>query len=144
MKTHVRLTAAALILLGVTTACQRTTEGTVAQTTQPGPPITTTTRPPSTGLPGLPGLPIPQFPLPGRNTDVPQVPPPPNALTMTCEEFNGLDEATRLAVIREILEQKNNPLGPDGESIGQILAEAACQFLPSATVSDVLLGGGPP
>ncbi|MCV7223341.1 hypothetical protein [Mycolicibacterium elephantis] len=145
MKTHVRLTAAALILIGVTTACQRTTEGTVAQTTEPGPPITAPTRPPSTGLPGLPGLPsIPQLPLPGRNTDVPQVPPPPNALTMTCKEFNGLDEAKRLAVIREILNQKNNPLGPDGEAIGQILVEAACQFLPSATVNDVLLGGGPP
>ena len=52
--------------------------------------------------------------------------------------------ATRLAVIREILNQKNNPLGPDGETIGQILVEAACQFLPSATVNDVLRGGGPP
>ena len=58
--------------------------------------------------------------------------------------YLGLDEASRLAVIREILKQKNNPLGPDGETIGQILVEAACQFLPSATVNDVLLGGGPP
>jgi hypothetical protein len=147
MKTHVRVTAAALILLGVTTACSRTTEGSVAMTTEPGPPLTAPTRTPSTGLPGLPGLPgipMPDLPLPTRNTDVPEVPPPPNALTMTCEEFNDLDEATRLAVIRAILQQENNPLGPNGEGVGQMLAEAACQFMPEATVNEVLLGSPPP
>lgn len=154
MKTHVRVTrvaGAALILLGVT-ACQQTTEGSVAMTTEPGPPLSKSTRTPPTGMPGLPGLPsIPGLPdiqipgLPGTpRTDVPVVPAPPNALTMTCDEFTGLDEATRLAVIRAILEQENNPLGPDGEAIGQILVEAACQFLPDATVSEVLLGGSPP
>lgn len=62
---------------------------------------------------------------------------------MTCEKFNGLDDATRLAVIKAILSQENNPLGPNGEDIGNMLAEAACQFLPSAKVSDVLLGRPP-
>ena len=75
---------------------------------------------------------------------MPVVPAPPNALTMKCEEFNDLDEATRLAVIREILKQENNPLGPNGETVGQMLVEAACQFLPDATVNEVLLGGSPP
>lgn len=144
MKTHVRLTAAALLLVGVTAACSRTTEGSVAMTTQPGPPITSSTRAPSTEIPGLPGIPIPNLPFPTPGTNVPVVPAPPNALTMTCKEFNDLDEATRLAVIREILKQDNNPLGPNGESIGQMLVEAACQFLPDATVNEVLLGGGPP
>lgn len=151
MKTHLRMTAAALILLGVTTACGRTTEGTVAMTTEPGPPINSPTRTPSTGLPGIPGmpnipipgLPIPSLPIPGRSTNVPTVPAPPNAMTMKCQEFSGLDEATRLAVIREILKQDNNPLGPNGEDIGQMLVEAACQFLPSATVSEVLTGTPP-
>ncbi|HEX2283438.1 MAG TPA: hypothetical protein VHI10_01220 [Mycobacterium sp.] len=143
MKTYVRATAAALILVGVTTACQRTTEGSVAMTTEPGPPLTTT-RSPATTMPGMPGIPIPNLPLPTRNTDVPVVPAPPNALTMTCDEFNGLDEATRVAVIREILKQENNPLGPDGENVGQMLVEAACQFLPDATVNEVLLGSPPP
>ncbi|MDT5019350.1 MAG: hypothetical protein QOD39_5510 [Mycobacterium sp.] len=142
MKTHLRVAAAAVILLGVTTACGRTTEGTVAMTTQPGPPITSTTRTPPSTLPGFPN--IPGLPLPTRDTDVPVVPAPPDALTMKCTEFNDLDEATRLAVIREILKQENNPLGPNGESIGQMLVEAACQFLPEATVNEVLLGGGPP
>ena len=71
------------------------------------------------------------------------VPAPPNAETMTCKEFSVLDEATRLAVIRAILAKKNNPLGPNGESVGQLLAEAACQFLPDATVSEVLMGSPP-
>jgi len=147
MKTHLRMAAGALILLGVATACGRTTEGTVAMTTEPGPPINSPTRTPSSqlpGLPGLPGIPIPQLPLPTRNTDVPEVPAPPNALTMKCGEFTKLDAATKLAVIREILKQENNPLGPDGESIGQMLVEAACAFLPQATVNEVLLGGSPP
>lgn len=147
MKTHVRLTVAALILVGATTACQQTTEGSVAMTTEPGPPLTTSSRAPSTSVPGLPGIPLPDISIPGMpgpNTDVPVVPPPPNALDMTCSEFNGLDEATRLAVIREILKQENNPLGPNGEGIGQMLVEAACQFLPSATVNEVLLGTPPP
>ena len=146
MNTRVRVTAAAaLLLLALTTACERTTPGTVAMTTEPGPPFTSTTRTPTTTVPGLPGIPIPNLPIPGlpRNTDVPVVPAPPNALTMMCSEFNKLDEATRLAVIRAILAQENNPLGPDGESVGQMLAEAACQFLPDATVSEVLMGTPP-
>jgi hypothetical protein len=132
--------SAALILAGLTAGCERTTPGTVAMTTQPGPPITSATRTPTTPVPGLPGIPIPGFP---RNTDVPEVPAPPNALTMTCSEFNKLDEATRLAGLRAILAQENNPLGPNGESVGQVLAEAACQFLPQATVSEVLMGTPP-
>jgi hypothetical protein len=132
-------------VFGATTACQRTTEGTVAQTTEPGPPISSDD--PTTDAPSIPGLPeieIPNLPLPTRNTDVPEVPAPANALDMTCEEYNDLDEATRVAVVREILAQEGNPLGPDGEFVGQILADAACQFLPSATVSEVLMGGSPP
>ena len=39
---------------------------------------------------------------------------------MTCSEFNDLDEATRLAVIRAILAQENNILGPDNEEVAQI------------------------
>ncbi|CAN3131395.1 DUF732 domain-containing protein [Mycobacterium sp. smrl_JER01] len=146
--TRVRFTAATMaglaIVVGLGTACQRTTEGTVAQTTQPGPPLTSapTTTGRAPGIPGIPDIQIPNLPLPTRNTDVPQVPAPANAMTMTCEEFSDLDEPTRVAVVREILSQEGNPLGPDGEFVGQILADAACQFLPSAVVADILLGGG--
>jgi hypothetical protein len=144
VKTHVRVAAAVLVLVGVTTACQRTTEGSVAMTTEPGPPLTSPSGPTSPSIPGLPDIGLPEIPLPTRNTDVPVVPAPPNALSMTCEEYNGLDEPTQVAVIRAILEQDNNPLGPEGEGIGQMLVDAACQFLPSATVNEVLLGKPPP
>ena len=139
------MAGAVLILAATTAGCERTTPGTVAMTTQPGPPITSTTRAPTTTVPGLPGIPMPSIPIPGfpGNTNVPVVPAPPNALTMKCSEFNKLDEATRLAVIRAILAQENNPLGPNGESVGQMLVEAACQFLPQATVSEVLMGTPP-
>jgi hypothetical protein len=146
MRTHVLVVAgAALILAGLTAGCERSTPGTVAMTTEPGPPLTSSTRAPRSTMPGLPGIPLPDLPFPGlpTNTDVPVVPAPPNALTMTCGEFNKLDEATRLAVIRAILAQGNNPLGPNGESVGQMLAEAACQFLPQASVSEVLMGSPP-
>ena len=139
------MAGAALILAGLTAGCERTTPGTVAMTTQPGPPINSPSTKTPTTVPGLPGIPIPDIPIPGfpRNTDVPVVPAPPNALTMTCSDFTKLDEATRMAVIRAILAQENNPLGPNGESVGQMLAEAACQFLPQATVSEVLMGKPP-
>jgi len=145
MRTHALVAGAALILAGLTAGCERTTPGTVAMTTQPGPPITSPSTKTPTTVPGLPGIPIPDIPIPGfpRNTDVPVVPAPPNALTMTCSDFTKLDEATRMAVIRAILAQENNPLGPNGESVGQMLAEAACQFLPQATVSEVLMGKPP-
>ena len=143
-----RVTAAMIGLAAVlgSAACTQTTEGVVAQTTEPGPPLpssddTPTDEPSIPGLPGLPDIEIPNLPLPTRNTDVPEVPAPANSLEMTCDEYNALDEATRVAVVREVLSQEGNPLGPDGEFVGQILADAACQFLPSATVSEVLMGG---
>jgi hypothetical protein len=144
MKTHVRVTAAALIIAGLATGCQRTTEGTVAMTTEPGPPLTSapSTRTPSTGLPGLPNIPIPGIEIPGLpNTDLPEVPAPPNALTMTCSEYNDLDEATQLAVIRAILAQRNNPMGPEEEMVALLMANSMCQFLPDAVVGDMVLGG---
>ena len=146
MKTRVRVTMAALaglaMVLGVT-ACQQTTEGVVAQTTEPGPPLTTEPSAPGRlpTIPGLPEITIPNLPLPTRGSNVPEVPAPPNATSMSCEEYSKLDEPTRVAVVKAILEEGDNPLGANGETVGQLLADAACQFLPSATVSEVLMGG---
>jgi hypothetical protein len=143
MKTHVRVTAAALILLGVTTACQRTTEGSVAMTTEPGPPLTS---PPTASptIPGFPNIPMPDIPIPGLpRTDLPEVPAPPNASSMPCSEYNGLDEATKLAVIRAILAGEDNPPSPESEMVAQIMADAMCQFLPDSTVKEVVSGSPP-
>ena len=141
---------AGLIALGLLTGCGRTTEGTVAQTTEPGPPLTSEPTTRDRGIPGLPQIPglpditIPNFPMPGQESDVPDVPAPPDALTMKCSEFNKLDAATRKAVVNAILEGEDSILGPENVDIARSLAEAVCQFLTDSTVSEVLLGGPVP
>ena len=82
--------------------------------------------------------------MPGQGSDVPDVPAPPDALTMKCSEFNDLDAATKKAVVNAILEQEDSVLGPDNVDIARSLAEAVCQFLTDSTVSEVLLGGPVP
>ena len=81
--------------------------------------------------------------MPG-GTDVPEVPAPPNALTMKCSEYNDLDEATQLAVIRAILEDGGNQQTPESEIVAALMATTMCGFLPSAVVKEVVLGGSPP
>jgi hypothetical protein len=142
-----------MIFVGLATGCSRTTEGAVAQTTEPGPPIDSpSTRTPSAepGFPGIPGLPnipglpqIPGFPTPG-NTNVPEVPAPANALTMKCSEFTKLDEATQRAVIKAILEDSGQGQTPESEMVAALMATTMCGFLPSAVVKEVVLGGSPP
>lgn len=151
MSKHARVTAATLIgltiALGLTTACTRTTDGVVAQTTQPGPPLTSVPGAPGSpqapSIPGLPDFTIPNLPLPTRDTDAPDVPAPANSLTMKCEEFNDLDEDTKRAVVEKIMEENGTPFGSDGSFIEQILADTGCQLMPTATVSDVLSGSLP-
>ncbi len=145
MKTHVRVGAAALIVIGLASGCQRTTEGNVAMTTEPGPDLTsepTATAQPT--IPGLPGIEIPDIPgLPGfGGDDVPDVPPPPNAQTMTCEEYTGLDEATQKAVIRAILTEEG-VTDETAELTAILMAGAMCQFMPDMTVSEVVSGSPP-
>ena len=82
-------------------------------------------------MPGLPDIQIPDIPIPGLpGSDVPDVPAPPNAPTMTCEEFTDLDEATQKAVIRAILAEEGNRRAATAEIDGDDLAGAMCQFLP--------------
>jgi hypothetical protein len=63
---------------------------------------------------------------------------------MTCSEYSDLDEDTQLAVIDAILAQEGSVLGPQNAEIAKTLADAVCQFLPDGTVSEILMGGGPP
>lgn len=148
MKTHVRVTAAALILMGLATGCQQTTEGSVAMTTEPGPPLTTSPTRPSLpslpDLPNLPNIPIPDIQIPGLpNTNLPEVPAPANATTMTCAEYNDLDDATKLAVIRAIVSGDDNPRAAEDEMVALIMADMMCQFMPDSVVNEVVLGGLP-
>jgi hypothetical protein len=145
MKTHVRVGAATLIVIGLATGCQQTTEGSVAMTTEPGPDLTsepTATAEPT--IPGLPGFEIPDIPgLPGLpGSDVPDVPPPPNAQTMKCDEFADLDEATQKAVVRAILTE-DGQTDETAEMTALLMAGAMCQFMPDLTVSEVVSGSPP-
>ncbi len=136
---HLRAAGAALVLLGLITGCTRTTTGEVAMTTEPGAPLSSgpNSRP---NIPLPPGITIPNLPLPTRDPSIPDVPAPANALTMTCGEYNKLDQAKQYAVIRAILTQKGNPLGPNAEELSKPVADALCQFLPGAVVNQLLLG----
>jgi hypothetical protein len=75
---------------------------------------------------------------------VPDVPAPPDALTMKCSDYTQLDEATQKAVVNAILEQEQSILTPDNIDVAKTLADAVCQFLAESTVSEVLLGGPVP
>lgn len=139
------LAGAALILLGVA-GCTQTTEGSVAMTTEPGRPLTsspTTTRAPSSpAIPGLPTIPgLPDIQIPGLpSTDVPEVPAPPNATTMSCSEYTDLDDATKVAVIRAIIANGARPPAPEAELAALLMADALCQFMPDAQVNEVIMG----
>lgn len=127
MSTRLRVAAAALACLGLATACVRTTEGTVAMTTEPGPPLEqreTTARPTTSPTPGVPA--------------------PANAMRMTCDEFTDLDVETRLAVVREILATGESMFGPLGAEFAASMANTICQFMPDTSVYEVLIGSPPP
>jgi hypothetical protein len=138
------LVAGASILLAAgITACERTTPGTVAMTTEPGASLSTsprsTSRPTLPSFPGLPGIPgLPSTPRTSSN-----VPPPSNSLTMKCKEYNGLDADTQLAVVQQIVSQQGSVIGQQNIEIAKTLADAMCQFIPDSTVSQLLLGGPP-
>ncbi|KAA0085498.1 hypothetical protein CIW52_06225 [Mycolicibacterium sp. P9-64] len=143
MRTRVLVAWASIALAAGITACERTTPGTVAMTTEPGASLSTsrtTSRPTMPTLPGIPGIPgLPSTPRTSSN-----VPPPPNSLTMKCEEYNKLDADTQLAVIQKIVSQDGSVIGQQNIEIAKTLADAMCQFIPSSTVNDLLLGGSPP
>jgi hypothetical protein len=144
MRTRVLVAGASILLAAGITACERTTPGTVAMTTEPGASLSTsprsTSRPTLPSFPGLPGIPgLPSTPRTSSN-----VPPPSNSLTMKCKEYNGLDADTQLAVVQQIVSQQGSVIGQQNIEIAKTLADAMCQFVPDSTVSELLLGGSPP
>jgi len=136
MSTYVRAAAAALILVGVLAGCSRTTTGEVAMTTERG--LTTSARTTPQTTPRIPSTRTPSTPrTPNPNA-------PANSLTMSCEEYNDLDEDTQRAVVDEIISQEDSVFDPQVAEVAKTLADAMCQFLPTSKVSDVLFGGSFP
>jgi hypothetical protein len=126
----VRIAATAVMCL-VLTACVKTTGGSVAMTTEPGAPITTSSPTTTTSRPSGTASP---------STTSSEVPAPSNALTITCSEFVKLDENTRLAVVKEILKDENSAFGPLGDEFSETMANTMCEFMPDRTVREILTG----
>ncbi|WP_235849860.1 hypothetical protein [Mycolicibacterium doricum] len=104
MGTHARtLTIAALLCAGWLAGCTQTVTGTVAQTTEPGPPI-------------------------------------PDATMITCKEYGGLTEDAQLAIVGELVAEGSDRLSGQRTAVAKTLADAICEVLPSAKLSDILIG----
>jgi hypothetical protein len=134
MRIGVRAVAVVVVCLGLA-ACEKTTEGSVAMTTEPGGPITTsspTTTPTTTTSPTT------------TSTTTSGVPAPAGATTMKCSEFTQLGKPERLAVVKQILQQGNSVFGPLGADFAESMATTMCQFETEETVYEVLTGSPPP
>jgi hypothetical protein len=134
----VRVTAVIVMCLGLA-GCVKTTEGSVAMTTEPGSATSTSTSSPSrtTSRPTTQSSPT-------RTTSTSEVPAPPGAMTMKCSEFTKLDQPTRLAVVKEILSEENSAFGPLGDDFAETMANTMCDFMPEMTVREILTGSPPP
>jgi len=134
MRIGVRAVAVAVAVVVVCpglAACEKTTQGSVAMTTEPGGPITTST-------------PTTTTPTTTTSTTTSGVPAPANATTMKCDEFNQLDKPKRLAVVKQILQNTKSVFGPLGDDFAESIASTMCQFMTEETVYEVLTGSPPP
>lgn len=130
--------AAALLLTGVLAACSETVEGTATRAGTPDSTADTRT-PATTRRPSTTSSPRSTSPTAGPSPNAPGDP-----MTMTCSEYNDLDPADRDAVIDAILADESSVFGPENVEVAKSLADAMCQFLGPATLSEILLGKPPP
>jgi hypothetical protein len=63
-----------------------------------------------------------------------------DAQTITCKEYAGLDEQGQLAIVGDLVGKDDNPLGSQGARVAKSLADAICQYLPDARLSEILVG----
>jgi hypothetical protein len=71
-------------------------------------------------------------------------PVPPDAMTMTCEEFTKLDQPARLGVTRTILVAEGGAPGQPTPEMAEGMVNAICLTVPKQTVRGVLTGAPPP
>ncbi|GAB7067716.1 hypothetical protein H7J06_21585 [Mycobacterium hodleri] len=134
MRTRVLVATGLVVVATAVASCDRTTDGTVAMTTQAGPPLPSSTS--SRPTPSSPRTTLPPSSSPA--------PPPGDSFAVTCKQYVGLDEASRTAVVQEILKDETSVLSPGDADIAKTLADAVCTFLPDSTVAEILLGETPP
>jgi hypothetical protein len=134
MKSYVWAAATAVLVTGLLAGCSHTVQGTATRAGTPD--MTTATRIPS---------PSTRTPSTSRSTPsrTPSAQPPGDAMTTTCKQYTKLSTDDQQAVIEAIIEHEGSPLGPENLDIAKGLTDAACQFLPDVTVSEILLGTPP-
>ena len=145
MRIGVRAVAVAVAVVVVClslAACEKKTQGSVAMTTEPGGPITTST--PTTTTKTLRPTPNATTPTTTTSTTTSGVPAPANATTMKCDEFTQLGKPQRLAVVKQILQNNKSVFGPLGDDFAESMASSMCQFMTDETVYEVLTGSPPP
>jgi hypothetical protein len=145
MRIGVRAVAVAVAVVVVClslAACEKKTQGSVAMTTEPGGPITTST--PTTTTKTLRPTPTATTPTTTTSTTTSGVPAPANATTMKCDEFTQLGKPQRLAVVKQILQNNKSVFGPLGDDFAESMASSMCQFMTDETVYEVLTGSPPP
>jgi hypothetical protein len=123
--------SAALVLLGGVAGCDRTIDGTVAMTTEAGPPIS---------APSTAHRPTKSAPFPTGSPSTTYAPAPANALELTCADYTKLDVAARRSVIHAIVTQKPSAFTAETEEIARTFVDAACPYLTDAVVADILSG----
>lgn len=138
VRTFAVATGAALMLTGVLGACSRTVEGTATRAGSPD--ATAETRIPSPSTRSS----APRSTTRTTPSRTPGASPPGDPLTTTCEQYTDMNAADQNAVVEAILADEGSVLGPENIDIAKSLTDAACQFLPKATVSEILLGTPPP
>lgn len=135
--------AAALLLTGALAACSQTVEGTATRAGNPDSTAETRT-PATTRRPSTTSSPRTTSPRSTSPTAGPSPSAPGDPMTMTCSEYNDLDPADKSAVIDAILADESSVFGPENVDVAKSLADAMCQFLGPATLSEILLGKPPP
>lgn len=64
----------------------------------------------------------------------------PDATSITCKEYSGLEDDAQLAIVGELTKESSGRSGNQRTIVAKTLADAICEVLPSAKLSDILIG----
>lgn len=67
-------------------------------------------------------------------------PPIPDATSITCKEYISLEEDAQLAIVGELMKESSDRSGNQRTIVAKTPADAICEVLPSAKLSDILIG----
>jgi hypothetical protein len=70
-------------------------------------------------------------------------PKPVDAKTMSCGEFTKLDQAARVAVVKELTGKPTAEVGPQNAEAVEPMATAMCKSMPDHKVAELILAPPP-